>query len=109
MGLLIEGLPMTVTAQVQNVTSSNCTSDITATLYDSDPHSGGVQVGADQVISGGLSAASAQQVQFANFTAGIEEILPTSLQFLLPVVMLRRIIAFPRMLWLVIVTRRARK
>ncbi len=65
----IEGQPIDVSLLVRNVQSSNAIHDITVRLYLGDPDNGGTQIGADQVITGGLAGQTQRVVMFPAIVA----------------------------------------
>jgi len=61
-----EGESIEVSAVIRNLTDYNITDDITVRLYDGDPDAGGVQLGSDQMVSGGLAGQGQTTVTFTS-------------------------------------------
>lgn len=59
---------LSATVTVHNVATEGTTDDITVKLYRGHPFNGGVQIGIDQILSGGIAAGASQAVTFASFT-----------------------------------------
>jgi beta propeller repeat protein len=62
----IEGDTIDVSALVSNISEYNLTNDITVRLYDGNPDTEGVQIGVEQVISGGIVGNGQQTVNFTD-------------------------------------------
>lgn len=61
---IVEGGTANVSVLVKNLSEYDSAEDITVRLYAGDPDAGGVQIGTDFVISGGLSGNTQQEVNF---------------------------------------------
>jgi len=62
----VEGQPFDITATLHNLATVAQTNDITVRLYDGNPDLGGIQLGTDQIIAGGIAGNGQAQVQFTS-------------------------------------------
>ena len=67
-----EGDIIDVNVTVHNLNPWDTTENITVRLYDYDPDNGGIQLGSDEIISGGIVAQSSAIVEFNDIPVGIE-------------------------------------
>jgi hypothetical protein len=67
-----EGDLISVDVVVRNLAPKATTADITVKLFDGDPKAGGVQIGSDKIISGGLAGRGNVLIVFTDMPVGLQ-------------------------------------